>query len=200
MTTPTSPSPPPAPEATIDLTRWLQAWRSGDGQALAAIVATYQGEFLRMAGARLRGQDDVSLSRSDVVQEALLRLMNASPQWANREHFFATVALTMRSVLCDHVRAKQAAKREGGQRVDFTLSLVSGEADMAADLLTLDRLLQRLGEVDPRAMRILDMTYFGGLQRQDIATVLDVSVPTVDRELRFARAWLVKQLERELEA
>jgi RNA polymerase sigma factor (TIGR02999 family) len=179
-----------------DMTVLLRDWRNGDVQALSRIVSTFQNEFLRMAGSRLRGQDDVSLSSGDVVNEALLRLMNSDTDWANRAHFFATVSLTMRSVLREHARAKQADKRNAGQRVELTLSQVGGEADFTADLLTLDALFEQLGQHDPRALQVLDMTYFAGLSRPDIATVLGVSLPTVDRELRFARAWLATQLGR----
>jgi RNA polymerase sigma factor (TIGR02999 family) len=186
-----------SPDATFaDMTVLLRDWRNGDALALSRIVSTFQNEFLRMAGSRLRGQDDVSLSSGDVVNEALLRLMNSDTDWANRAHFFATVSLTMRSVLREHARAKQADKRNAGQRVEMTLSQVGGEADFTADLLTLDALFTQLGQHDPRALQVLDMTYFAGLSRPDIATVLGVSQPTVDRELRFARAWLATQLGR----
>jgi RNA polymerase sigma factor (TIGR02999 family) len=104
----------------------------------------------------------------------------------------------MRSVLVDHARQRLADKRGGGlDRVTYTVSL-AGEESMAADLLTLDRLLQRLQAEDPRAAEVLNLTYFAGLQREDIAQVLGVSVPTVDRELRFARAWLSEQLGRDI--
>jgi RNA polymerase sigma factor (TIGR02999 family) len=186
-----------SPDVTFtDMTVLLRDWRNGDARALSRIVSTFQNEFLRMAGSRLRGQDDVSLSSGDVVNEALLRLMNSDTDWANRAHFFATVSLTMRSVLREHARAKQADKRNAGQRVEMTLSQVGGEADFTADLLTLDALFEQLGQHDPRALQVLDMTYFAGLSRPDIATVLGVSLPTVDRELRFARAWLATQLGR----
>jgi RNA polymerase sigma factor (TIGR02999 family) len=98
------------------------------------------------------------------------------------------------------MRARLADKR-GGARVRLTLSAADiGEESMAADLLTLDALLTRLAERDPRAAQVLELTYFAGLERAAIAEVLGLSVPTVDRELRFARAWLVERLGRELEA
>ena len=155
----------------------------------------------RMAASRLRAANDASLSRGDVVSEALLRLM-ATPQqdWQSRAHFFGTVSLTMRSVLCDHARARLRDKRGGGA-LKLTLSGLSvGEESMAADVLTLDRLLQELEAIDPRAMQVLQMTYFTSLGRDDIAEILEVSTRTVDRELRFGRAWLAERLGRELEA
>ena len=195
------PPPLPAPGETLQaVTVLLQAWRRGDGDAFGRLVAAMQGEFMRMAGSRLQGHDAVSLSRGDVVDAALLRLLESPADWADRAHFFATVSLTMRSVLREHARARLAAKR-GGARVRLTLSACDlGEESMAADLLTLDALLTRLARHDPRAAQVLEMTYFAGLQRADIAAVLGLSVPTVDRELRFARAWLVERLGRELEA
>ena len=87
----------------------------------------------------------------------------------------------------------------GWARLTFTVSEV-GEESAIADLLTLNTLLDRLAVLDPRASEVLQLTYFGGLKREEIAVVLDLSVPTIDRELRFARAWLSAQLERELEA
>ncbi|MDT8998422.1 ECF-type sigma factor [Paucibacter sp. APW11] len=196
------PDAPAATDTTLDaMTQLLHAWQGGSSEAFGRIVQALHAEFLRMAASRLRGHDDASLSRGDVVNEAMLRLMNSPADWQNRAHFFATVSLTMRSVLREHARARLAGKRDGGDRVELTLASAElGEEAQAADLLTLDKLLERLGQHDPRAMQILDMTYFAGLQRHDIATVLGVSVPTVDRELRFARAWLVERLGRELEA
>jgi RNA polymerase sigma factor (sigma-70 family) len=77
-------------------------------------------------------------------------------------------------------------------------SVVAGEESMAADLLTLDRLLDTLARNDPRAAQVMELTYFIGLPRNDIAELLAISVPTVDRELRFSRAWLAEQLGRDL--
>lgn len=192
---------PPEDSSTLaSLTLLLQAWQQGDQAAFGRIVGAVHGELMRMAASRLRGPEGVTLSRGDLLNEAVLRVMESPPAWNDRAHFFATISLTMRSVLVDHARARLASKRGGDQeRVTWTISSL-GEESMAADLLTLDALLRRLAEDDPRAAEILQLTYFAGLQRQDIAQVLDISIPTVDRELRFARAWLSDQLQRDLEA
>lgn len=186
---------------TPPLTQLLHAWQGGDGSAFGRLLGEVHGELMRMAGSRLRVADgQQTLSRGDLLNEALLRVMQHPPAWQDRRHFFATVSLTMRTVLVDHARERQAAKRGGDrERVTWTLSAL-GEESMDADLLTLDRLLAELKDEDARAAEILQLTYFAGLQRDDIARVLDLSVPTVDRDLRFARAWLAEKLERPLEA
>jgi len=176
------------------LTTLLQAWHSGDAAALALLMPQVHAEITRMARSRLRGEASVTLSQGDLVNEALLRLMAAPPPWQNRAHFFGTFALTLRSVLVDHARARAAQRRGGAWRaVTMTLSDL-GEESMVAELLTLDALLKQLEALDPRAGQVIQLSCFVGLSRGEIATVLDVSVPTVDRELRFARAWLGAQL------
>jgi RNA polymerase sigma factor (TIGR02999 family) len=187
--------PNPAP-----LTRWLHAWQQGDREAFGQLIAHVHTELRRMAVSRLRGADTPSLAVDDLLHESLLKLMAAPPEWQNRAHFFATLALTMRSVLVDHARARQTDKRGAGwQQVTFSLAEI-GEESMTASLLTLDALLTQLAAADPRAAEILQLTYFGGLGREDIALVLGLSIPTIDRELRFARAWLSARFEHDLQA
>ena len=182
----------------LELTVLLRAWRDGNGDAFEAVARAVQGEFLRMAASRLAGHDQATLAKGDVVNEVWLRLMQSDKGWANRAHFFATAALTIRSVLTDHARARLADKRGGG-RVRMTLTeSAMGEESMAADLLTLDRLLSQLQALDPRAAAVVELTYFTGLQRAQIAEVLDISLATADRELRFARAWLGQRMSTQL--
>lgn len=199
----TSAPVPPARHAhpsAAPLTTLLCAWRQGDRAAMDKVLREVHAELLRMASSRLRGSETPSLAADDLVSEALLRVLREPPAWESRGHFFGTLSMTMRSVLVDHVRARQADKRGGDwHRVTYTLS-THGEESWTADLLTLDALLTRLAAEDARAGEILQLTYFSGLQREEIATVLDVSVPTIDRELRFARAWLADQLGRSIEA
>lgn len=194
--------PPRAdPPSTLgSMTLLLHAWKRGDRHAFARLAEALQGEFHRMAASRLRGFESATLSRGDLVNEAMLRLMQSSCEWKDREHFFASVSLHMRSVLREHARARMTDKRGGG-RVQLTLtSSALGEESMAADLLTLDALLDQLAALDPRCARVLELTYITGLERADVAEVLDISPTTVDRELRFGRVWLSGQLGRSLEA
>ena len=182
------------------VTALLHAWQQGDGNAFSRLIEQVHAQLRRMAAARLHGAETPSLAADDLLNESLLKLMAAPPQWENRAHFFATMSLVMRSVLVDHARARLADRRGGAwARLTYTLS-EAGEESCIADLLTLDSLLKTLQAMDPRAAQVLDLTYFGGLKRDDIATVMALSVPTIDRELRFARAWLSAQLQRELEA
>ena len=103
-------------------------------------------------------------------------------------------ALLMRSVLVDRARARLADKRGGGGvKVTLTESAF-GEESVAFDLIALDQALRQLEAHDERGCRILEMTYFGGLDREEIARVMQVSVPTVDRDLKFARAWVNKAM------
>lgn len=190
---------PPATDDSLPLTQLLHAWRDGDAGAFDRVARAVQADFLRMAAGRLRGHDQATLAQGDVVNEAWLRLMASGKEWANRAHFFANAALTIRSVLTDHARAQAAAKR-GGERVRITLTEDGlAEASMAADLLNLDALLRQLAAQDARSAQVLELSYFTTLSRADIATVLDISPATVDRELRFGRAWLASRLGRGLE-
>lgn len=176
------------------LTALLQAWSAGDRDALAQLLRQVHDQLCRMACARLRGLETPSLAPGDLLHEALLKLMQAPPDWEDRRHFFAHVSLAMRSVLVDHARARQSARRGGGRLQLSWSALELGEDDMAADLIDLDRLLHQLAAEDPRAAELLQMAYFAGLERQQIAEVSGMSLATVDRELRFARAWLQHRL------
>lgn len=184
---PAEPAPP--------LTQLLQAWREGDGAAFGRVIESAHAELHRMAEGRLRGDNSlVTLVPTELLNEAIVRVMDSPPDLANRAHFFATMSLLMRSVLVDRARARLADKRGAGAvKVTLTESAF-GEESAALDLIALDQALRRLEEHDERGCRILEMTYFGGLEREEIARVMQVSVPTVDRDLRFARAWVSKAM------
>ncbi|MCE4554676.1 ECF-type sigma factor [Pelomonas cellulosilytica] len=198
MTFPAPKDDTAAPADGRPLTQLLQAWQAGDAAALQRLLGWVQAELLRLAQSRLRGQNSATLGPEDLLQESLLKLLASTPDWQDRQHFFATVSLAMRQVLVDHARRRQAGKRAGGagwQLVDETVS-GAGEEAQTADLLTLERLLQQLEAEDPRAAQVVQLTYFIGLEREEVAAVMSLSVATVDRELRHARAWLSAGLGR----
>ena len=177
------------------LTILLHAWKAGDGKAFENVINSMHAELMRMAAGRLRGSNAlVSLSPVELLHEAIARVMESPPDVENRAHFLATMSLLMRSVLVDRARERLADKRGGGAlNVTWTDS-GHGEESVAHDVLALDEALRKLEVLDERSSRVLEMTYFGGMERDEIAKVLAVSVPTVDRDIKFARAWISKCL------
>lgn len=179
-----------------DMTALLHAWRDGDHDAGDQLSAAAYEHLRDMARRRLAGErDGHTLQATALVHEAYERLIQGDVDWSDRAHFFATAALHMRSILVDHARARAAEKRGGGA-VAITLHDDLGDAgqDAIGHLLLLDDALDRLQREDERTARVIELTYFGGMTREDIAGVLSISVPTVDRGLRFGRAWLRQAL------
>ncbi len=135
-----------------------------------------------------------TLQATALVHEVYLQMFGAEPmQWENRAHFFAVAAQQMRRILVDHARARTAEKRGGGR----IQALEAAAATAAADdeqLVALDEALARLEELDPRAGRVVELRFFGGLTEKEAAEVLGISVSTLKREWEFARAWLFDQL------
>jgi RNA polymerase sigma factor (TIGR02999 family) len=136
-----------------------------------------------------------SLNTTGLVHEAYLRFVeSAGATFQSRDHFLAIAARVMRNVLVDHARARIAAKRGGGAAL---LELreeawVTGvDLDRVEDL---DEALQRLEQLDERQARMIEQRYFGGLSLEEIASAMNVSLATVKRELRSARAWLATEL------
>ena len=176
------------------LTVLLQAWQHGDGRAFAKVFETVYLQLKQIAVQRLREGSGDTLSPTELLHEAVLRVVEAPMDWKNRAHFFATMSLHIRATLVDHARARHASKR-GGEALRVTLSGNDvGEDSAMVDLLMLDQSLKALEALDPRGGEVLHLTYFAGLDRVQIADVLGISLSTVDRELRFARAWLSKSL------
>lgn len=173
------------------LTALLEAWRSGEGAAFDALIESTYRQLKAMAEARLRGDNAlVTLNPQELLHEAVARVMQSPPDYRNRGHFFATMSLLMRAIIVDHARARLADKRGGGRaNVTFTEGGM-GEESIAFDILALDQALERLAEVDVRSSNILHLTYFAGIKQGEIASLLGISLQTVERDLRFARAWL----------
>jgi RNA polymerase sigma factor (TIGR02999 family) len=189
------PTKPTTPTASPALTALLVSWRSGDGAAFDRVIESAYQRLKEMAAGRLRGDNVlVTLSPAELLNEAIVRVMESPPDFKSRSHFFATMSLLMRSILVDAARARLTSKRGGGA-LNVTLNETQmGEDSVICDLLALDQALQQLAALDPRGSEILHLTYFGGMKCEEIATVLDTSQRTVERELRFARAWVSRAM------
>lgn len=182
-----------------DITRLLALWQHGDGPALEALVPLVYQELHRLAGVYMRGErPGHSLQTTALVNEAYLRLRKADGiRWQNRAHFYAVAARTMRRVLVDFARARRQQKRDGGQQVDLD-EVLTISADRSADFVALDDALRALATLDRRQSEIVELRFFGGLTDAEIAEVLHVSPRTVSREWSAARAWLLRELSRDV--
>lgn len=190
------PNPTPADHSLTDL---LQQWRQGSGTAFNDLIEQVYDQLHAIAAKRVnQGGGLATLSPTELVHEALIGAMPAPMEFKNRVHFFATMSLAIRSILVDHARARFAEKRGGGMvRVTLTGANL-GEDSAIFDILAIEQALTQLELLDARCAQTLHLTYFGGLTREEIASLLDVSLSTVDRELHFARAWLNKAMAGEV--
>jgi RNA polymerase sigma factor (TIGR02999 family) len=173
---------------------------AGDRQAAAELLPLVYDELKHLARARMANvPPGNTLQPTALVHEAYMRLVgNQDPGWDGRGHFFAAAAEAMRQVLVDQVRRKKRLKRGGDKKrmdiEDFDVPLA--EPDL--DILALDEALERLRTDDPRKAEIVSLRFFAGLNREETAAALGVSLATVDREWRYVVARLHKDLaERE---
>lgn len=182
--------------SAADVTGLLHAWAEGDAGARDRLVPLVYEELRRRAAVQLRRERRAqALQPTDLVHEAYLRLVNQDrAAWHNRAQFFAVAAEIMRRVLVDRARAGLAAKRSGQwSRVTLDPSAVADDP-VDADVLDLDAALTALAAIDSRKSRVAELRFFGGLSLQEIGTVLDVSLATVERDWQLARAWLFDAL------
>jgi RNA polymerase sigma-70 factor, ECF subfamily len=184
--------------AAADITARLARWRDGDGEARDQLFALVQPQLRQLAGRLLqRERRDHTLEPNAVVNELCLRLIGSEPlSYQDRAHFFAVAAQTMRRILIDHARARVAGKR-GGRQQRVALSDLEGWGTLppSDQLLDLDTLLSALEIADRRAARVVELRFFGGMQEAEIAEALGVSVITVKRDWKAARAWLAARLQ-----
>ena len=188
----------PETPASEQITLWLANWRQGDQNASERLFSVVYPQLRRIA-ARFLGSErnDHTLEPSALVNELYVRLIGSEPVAFNdRAHFFALAAQTMRRILIDHARVRIAHKR-GGEQQRVSLSAVEGWSPVSynQDLVDLDQALSRLEKADTRAARVVELHFFGGLQEEEIAEVLNVSVITVKRDWKVARAWLIGRLQ-----
>ena len=180
-----------------EITQLLAEWRGGNQSALDELYPLVYDELHRLARRYMsRERKGHTLQTTALINEAYVRLVDQkNVPWANRSHFFAISAQIMRRILIDHARRHQYAKRGGGARqvsLDEAATVVI--PDQSGELLRLDEALKSLAEMDPRRSQVVELRYFGGLNNEEIAGVLQISENTVTRDWNMARAWLYQQL------
>mgnify|MGYP006287061391 FL=1 len=184
------------------ITRLLEEARDGDAVALDRVFDAVYAELVilsRRQRGRWRGA--ATINTTALVHEAYLKLVGRSAlEISGRGHFFALAARAMRQILSNHARDRQALKRGGGHAqitLDGQLPVAASAdaADTVATLVALDRALSELEETHPRAARVVECRFFGGMTVEETATALAVSDRTVKRDWEFAQAWLRVRLE-----
>jgi len=182
-------------ETGTDVTALLIEWRRGDAAALERLTPLIYQELRRVAGAYMRRErGGHTLQPTALINEAYLRLVDrTTPDFNSRTHFFGIAARLMRQVLVDFARSRQAAKRGDGENVPLDDLQVAGPEPTAV-LLDLHDALARLERINERQARVVELRYFGGLSRIEVAEALDISLARVKRDLAEAETWLRREL------
>jgi RNA polymerase sigma-70 factor (ECF subfamily) len=188
--------PVPTPD---DVTELLQAWSAGDTRALEKLAPLVYEELHRTAHRHMsREQTGHTLQTTALVNEVYLRLVKVRQvDWQGRAHFFAVCARMMRRILTDFARSRRYLKR-GADAVHLPFDeVLIPQTGQGADIVALDDALTVLGRFDPRKSQVVELRSFGGMSVEETARVLGVSVETVHRDWKFAKAWLIRELTSE---
>ena len=173
----------------------LRSWRTGDSGLSERLIELLYEELKRIARRQLsRERHAPTLQTTALVHEAYLRMSEQlRASFRDRGHFLAVATTLMRRVLVDHARARLAGKR-AHERVSLAAIPELGTPEAEFEVLDLDRALHRLAADYPRPARVVELRYFGGLELQEIAPLLEISERTVKRDWAFGRAWIVREL------
>lgn len=179
-----------------DITQLLRRWGQGDATALNQLMPIVLRELRKLAGGYLRGErPNHTLQPTALINEAYLRLVAQDlPEWQSRTHFYGVAAQLMRQILVDHARSRGAAKRGQNAHMLSLDEAAEFSPDEAGEIVALDDALISLARLDERKARVVELRYFGGLTDEEIAAALGVSTATVTREMRLARAWLLREM------
>lgn len=171
----------------------LHAWQAGDLAARDTLFERLYVELRKISATLLRGEGDISLTTGDLVNEAVMLVINSEAiEFNDKAHFLALSARTMRRVLIDHAR-KHASNKRQHQKVTLVTHLMGGQESV--DIHRLENALVRLKAMNPDRAKIVEMRYYGGLSLEQIAQVMGCSASTVKRDWRVSRAWLLEAIE-----
>jgi RNA polymerase sigma factor (TIGR02999 family) len=179
-----------------NVTDLLLRWNHGETKALDRLIPCVYEELRSLAAAYMYREDPKHTMRAtDLVHEVYLKLVDQQRvNWQNRAHFFGVSAKIMRRILVDHARAAKAARR-GGNVVRTLIEDASISIFPDEEVLLLNSLLSKMEEFDPRKAQVTQLRFFGGLTNQEAAEFLSVSVATVERDWKMAKAWLYREMK-----
>ena len=189
----------PEPDEQPDVTQLLLKIEHGDRHAVDLLLPMVYRELRRLAGGYLQQErGSHTLQPTALVHEAYLRMVDQSRvQWQNRAHFFGVAAQMMRRVLVDHARGLGARKRGGDvDKTPLGDDLVAS-IERDSELVAVDDALSELEKFDPEKAKVVELRFFGGLSIEETAAATGVSVATVNRQWRLAKAWLFAQLKKD---
>lgn len=184
-----------------DVTRLLNALRTGDGDASDELIEAVYGELRRLAASKIARERGQTLQATALVHEAWMRITGRDEEgehvldFQNRAHFLGAAAEAMRRILIERARRRRSLRHGGAfGRADIEPDQLVMLPE-SVDVLELDEALGRLKEISPERARLVELRFFGGLSIVEAAEVLGVSRATADRSWAFARAWLFKELK-----
>lgn len=179
-----------------EVTQILIDLRRGDRGDQDRLILLVYNELRRIAGAHLRREvAHHSLQPTALVHEAYMRLVDIDTvDWQSRAHFFSVASRVMRRILVDNARARHADKRGGGAPTIFIEEALLASPSRAPEIIALDEALNQLALLNERQAKIVEMRFFGGMTEEETGDVLGISVRTVKRDWRIAKAWLYKEL------
>jgi len=178
-----------------EITELLQAWKCGDMQALDHLMPLVDPELKKIAHNYMRNESRENiLQTTALVNEALIRLIKENLTPENRNQFYGFIAKRMRQVLADYARAARAAKRGNNpQQVDFT-DAEEVSSEKSNDLIMLDEALAELAKENKRLVAVVEYRFFVGLSIDETAEVMGVAPRTVERDWKYAQAWLKRYM------
>jgi RNA polymerase sigma-70 factor, ECF subfamily len=181
---------------THEITDLLQAWSRGDSHAFSKLIPLVDPELKKLARTNMAGERAGHiLQTTALINEALMRLIaREGIDWESRTHFYGFVALRMRQVLVEYAREQLAAKR--GKRPEH-VGVSEAEflsSKMSEEMIMLDQSLTKLAKIDELQAKVVEYCYFGGFTQDEVAKNFGLSITTVQRKWRFARAWLKREM------
>jgi len=180
-----------------EITELLFDWSNGDQSALEKLLPLVEKELHRLAHSYMKRENPNHLLQTTaLVNEAYLKLIDQrNTRWQSRAHFFGIAAQIMRRILLNYARDQRRQKRGGGAAQVSLSEVALMSRERTEEIIALDEALEKLAKVDARKAKVIELRHFGGLNNKEISEVLSISEITIVRDINFATAWLMREIE-----